>query len=161
MCTHRGGAATLGTGSQIAAGVAPRPANLQGMTDDERRAYLQSNPTATAGQQAAPAQQTPAQQMSAVRMQNAQQLIAGLKGTTGARYAQFLDPANSDRIVVTIDKVPSRRRGGAPSFRVQVDNNTTGVRLWYGYHDTLAQAKNEVYRATGVDKPTRRRSSGT
>lgn len=130
MCTHRGGLSAAGAGG---------------------------NPAVTAGQQAAPAQQTPAQQMSAVRMQNAQNLIAGLKGTTGARYAQFLDPANSDRIVVTIDKVPSRRRGGVPSFRVQVDNNTTGARLWYGYHDTLARAKNEVYRVTGVDKPSRRR----
>lgn len=133
MCTHRGGLSAAGAGG---------------------------NPTVTAGAVSA-SPQTPAQQMVQARMQNAQNLIAGLKGTMGARYVQFLSPEDSDRIVVTIDKVPSRRRGGAPSFRVQVDNNTTGVRLWYGYHDTLAQAKNEVYRVTGVDKPTRRRSGGT
>lgn len=136
MCTHRGGLSAGGAGTGGAAGAGAGAATA-------------------AGQQTT--QQTPAQQMAAVRMQNAQQLIASLKGTTGARYAQFLDPANSDRIVVTIDRVPSRQRGGPASYRVQVDNNTTGVRLWYGYHDTLAQAKNNVYRVTGVDKPSRRR----
>ena len=140
MCTHRGGLNAMSTGG--AAGGAGAAAATGGA----------QTPQTT--------QQTPAQQMAAVRMQNAQQLIASLKGTTGARYIQFLDPANSDRIVVTIDKVPSRQRGGPASYRVQVDNNTTGVRLWYGYHDTLAQAKNNVYRVTGVDKPSRRRGGG-
>lgn len=107
---------------------------------------------AGAAQQAEPL--TPAQQMSAIRMQNAQQLISSLNGTASARYAQFLSPDNSDRIVVTID----RGNGGwSPIYRVQVTNNTTGQTLITTTRRTVEGARAAVYRATGVTPPSRRR----
>ena len=116
------------------------------------REGLSATTRSGAAEQATP--QTPAQQMAQLRMQNAQDLIAGLNGTASARYAQFLHPDNSDRIVVTID----RGNGGwSPQYRVQVTNNTTGQTLITTTRRTVDGARAAVYRATGITPPTRRR----